>query len=750
MGIFTPPNGGTPFVAPDQLFNPPPPPPANGGTMGMVDDAAAPLLADQPPPPNGGIMGMVADAAAPALPPPGGTWRDAPGYQSLPPQLQAVADGIHQRYGLALQPPPQQPTPPAPQPTSTPAPAPEKPLSQLSQDDITRQQLEAAKAEADAASAEHRAKATALEAGIAEQQRMQAELDKSQNERRAVAEDKQRTVDALAKQAEDYKFDHGRFWSNSSTGQKIGWLVSVALSGIGDAFNHVNRPNPVLEMLQQRIKQDVDEQFAARDQLRQKAANAEHSLDRYNTLTKDIAAQKSAAMGQAQILVGKQMELAALKQADPQLQAAGMAKAAAFKQAGYNSLQEAQQRAVDNKFKEQQLSLSRGQLGLGYAQLNQSARFHQDELDEKKREFDLRLAEAAEKARAAGDEKSAKLAEAQAKDGIYDARTARPLVQPEGKPLLDQADKLDLAAEKATDPAQQQQLRAQAAAKRAEAATQHGFRSPEAKELREVISAGQTVVDVLAETRKAVEAGPSSFDREQWADIKARFKAAKIRYAESLGVKPGPKEMEALDDIFGGDPAKMTDRWANKGKMVAAVSALERDVIGATTTKLKAYGYRGDWMPSNNAGVEKPVNLSGMTGEEINRKAESNRPSALQQAILYPMGAPASIAQAQGNVPMTASGLQPGDEKTVQRVIAEFQGAANVDQRNKALGQLTAWSGADRPGISWGVLNTVFESGDKALYRKLAESLPDADQRAVALARLKQQDMVNPFTGKKF
>ena len=139
----------------------------------------------------------------------------------------------------------------------------------------------------------------------AAQEQLRARIERDQE----VLGQKQAAVEAANKELDNYKIDPHRFWKGEGTAKKVGWFISMALSGIGDALQGKSGPNPVIGMLQNTIENDVKLQMDQRDALRAKAQRAGQALDSADRFSQNRFAQEQYMLAQAYTMAGRQIEI---------------------------------------------------------------------------------------------------------------------------------------------------------------------------------------------------------------------------------------------------------------------------------------------------------------------------------------------------------------------------------------------------------------------------------------------------------
>lgn len=245
-----------PLPAPMPTQGAAPEPPAMAATGNAGASQGAQMGASAPPPTFSDAAPMIDQAAQ--------------GMASAAPQASSIA-----------------PPPPPPKPT----------FDNAYAQGVTAQQQELAGQRAGIAADQTQAQgeAEALARGQQMQDAANAEREKWQAERNKLHEQKAVEAEDWIKKASEYKIDQNRAMNNMSGGHSIAFWIGAALSGIGQAFDHKSGPNPVLQMMDEKIKQDIQIQQQERDQMRQAGQDKYHALDRFDAFTTDKQSQMQLA-----------------------------------------------------------------------------------------------------------------------------------------------------------------------------------------------------------------------------------------------------------------------------------------------------------------------------------------------------------------------------------------------------------------------------------------------------------------------
>lgn len=348
------------------------PPPVDASMPGQDNYALPPFLQQAY-----GLAPPAPPTPQPTVPP------DAP-----PPDIATPPPIPQSLPSMQEQPPaPQQPVPsrdyvvPAPQ-TAAPAPAPAQPAGkppaqpkpqtfEQGMADV-QQQERAANAEKIAANAAQ----TQAELGknadvLAAYNQHQSTLDDINAKRQAFQDEANKVTTAKMLQieqanraADNYKVDRGKYWDGLGVGDKVGWSIAMALSEVGNALQHKQGPNPVIQMLQERIADGVREQMDERDRLDRQAGRARQDLADYEHFSSNRIAQFDYLMGQANTHLANEVALATAKAADPVTKANGMKQEAEIRAQAAQQQQSAVQLASQHDLAVKQNQIAAGHLAL--------------------------------------------------------------------------------------------------------------------------------------------------------------------------------------------------------------------------------------------------------------------------------------------------------------------------------------------------------------------------------------------------
>ncbi len=220
-------------------------------------------------------------------------------------------------------------------------------------------------------------------------QQVYAEKEKDLQRQAAVQRDQAAQAQALAhktvtdrmKALDDYKIDANKYWNDMGTGGKIGMFVAMALSGIGNALaGKGDAPNPVIQMLQQKMHQSILLQQDKRDQMSKGIERAQGEEQNVALVQAKRAADISAAQADATKMLKIQVDLATAKAADPIARANGQKESAMLDRQLAIDTGNAIDKSAAYNIQKQQLGIAQQQVGIAGGHLA---------LDRKKFELDV-------------------------------------------------------------------------------------------------------------------------------------------------------------------------------------------------------------------------------------------------------------------------------------------------------------------------------------------------------------------------
>lgn len=187
-----------------------------------------------------------------------------------------------------------------------------------------------------------------------------------EEQRKALADDiakarvqKQTYAETTLREAESYKVDRNKFAREMGLGDTLGWGIAAALSAVGQALARQGGPNPVIQMLQQRMHDAVVAQMEERDRLKARSAAATHELDKFDTFSKNRLAQIDLLDARNDRWLAQQIALTGAKMADPQARAAAQKAFADLVTSSAEKAQKAADTAVGHELQAGGLAVSR-------------------------------------------------------------------------------------------------------------------------------------------------------------------------------------------------------------------------------------------------------------------------------------------------------------------------------------------------------------------------------------------------------
>lgn len=333
------------------------PPPLDPSFMGAPDDgsgyglhpAVLQGLGYQPPPPSPSAV------PSPLPSPPPSPMATDPSLPQLPADLgQPTPSGGPGAQLPSTGTPTPTPTPGVPRPDfAVPAPgsvaaapaqakpsapsAPAKPLSVEQQMDQNTARLDQANAVGQQAIAEHAQaqhdvdlKVADATQGFTDQMKALKAQDQAKREQEQQAYDLAgREVEARRKALDSYKVDQDKYWNDIGVGGHIGWYIGIAMSEIGRSMQgHGGGENPVMAMLQGKMKQSIQAQMDKRDQLKEGIAGARQSMQDIAVNNAKKAADRAQMEADATQMLKIQVDNFAAKAKSPLDLAAAKAESA--------------------------------------------------------------------------------------------------------------------------------------------------------------------------------------------------------------------------------------------------------------------------------------------------------------------------------------------------------------------------------------------------------------------------------------
>lgn len=199
---------------------------------------------------------------------------------------------------------------------------------------------------------------------------------------------------AATKAFADKKIDRTRMFNDWGTGRKIMLGISAAMSGLGAVLKHEgDKPIPVIEYIDQALREDVELQFREKDALGQDAQMKRGAIDVAIQTANQRQAQFQLAMAGHTEKAALQFEAVAQKSESQlaQLRAADVAAQLRGKSANYLNSAIQQQHGEDQQkaaLAEQERASKRS-AGVQYAQLKEGARQFDASTAQREREMAL-------------------------------------------------------------------------------------------------------------------------------------------------------------------------------------------------------------------------------------------------------------------------------------------------------------------------------------------------------------------------
>lgn len=733
----------------------------------------APVVPALPPPP---VAGATGDTAAQ---PPGTPPTTLPSM-AAPTPAPAGPAGAQTAPGKVDYPVPPSAFGPKPTPKPTPKPAaPGKPPTPQQLEVDARARQDAADRQAAGAIGAQQDVATATaQQNLVDFSRHAEAAKQIEDQRKALADDitkthaqKQAYVDQTMREVDDYKVDQNKFVHDMGIGDMVGWGIATALSSVGQALQHQTGPNPVVQMLQEKMHQAVVAQMEQREQLKEKNARAEHSLDKFDAFSKDRQAQMDMLDARNDRWLAQQVALTGAKMADPAARATAQQQYAALMESSADKAKKAADTATTNdiQYKHVAIAQSANAIAGGHLAVAQQAERRAQKLQDLEwgpggiKEQELGIKAAAE-LRKSMEEKKKTIAD----QGIFNPTNAQPLLNAQGKAMVAQADQLEAVARK--NPAQAAQayvdyLKGQATTEAGKAqvaqieaqvksnpAVAQQIAQGYADKLRQdarttqvatisdkedrravmdTIEHGQKLYNALTAVRDFLAKDPSITDREGWGELQAKYGTAIAEEAKSLGANASSREFDALSKhILTFDPSSLYDRAARKGPALAAVEALMPAVKQGVDIKLKGRGIEDGWTPST-PGESPAATFGGQTAQEV---GEAAKPGLIHQYLVNPIAHP--VATAQGDLTpekiQTGAenearagsnyGLAPKDESKATALISEAESASNAKRKQIVDSLAAPIVKNDRPSLSWGLLRMVHDQ-DPAMFEDILKEV---------------------------
>lgn len=559
--------------------------------------AGAPQM-DAGPPPMPAPAPIAQDMAPPAELPPPATALPSAGPQGPTPDAAPKEFNVAPAAFGAQQPPPLS----GPNAGQAPRPAKPQTFDQQMADQQNRERT-AEGEQKQAIGAAYQAQSTQDAGNLAAVQKTQADqkviadqIKANQDDYTKIYAQKQSDIDARKKELDNYKVDQNKYWNDLGVGRHIGWYIAMAMSGLGDALQGKSGPNPVIQMLQDKVHDNIKGQIDQRDQLRAKLGDARVEQDRYEKFSANKQAQLLAREGEADRELARQLQISAAQSADPMHRANAMKEAALVDEQGAQKQQTAIKLAADHDAQMKAQAIAGGHLALArHAEDRATALFNAEYGPGGYKEQEIGIKNNAELRKEQADAKKAR-----AEGAAFNPITREPFLDQKGVEMRNQAKALEDRAK--ADPANAPQLLQQAKAMREEALTNVAVigDKEDRRKVVEGVKYAQDTVDTAAKMKRFLQQDPSLWDRSEWAAFQTDLGSTVADIAKTLGANASSREFEALTKhMITMDPESLTSRTFDKGKMLAQLDHLIASTKRGVNTSLGARGIHDTWQPSS-------------------------------------------------------------------------------------------------------------------------------------------------------
>lgn len=363
--------------------------------------AADPTMQPPVPAPPGGPQDW---GGLPPSIPQGMGWAPPPDAAPMAPALPPTPTGLPSMEGSA---PGQQPTPrardypvspsafgagikpPSPNAPTKPGAAPARPQS-FGQGMANLQQREAqteqAQTEAIGAGVEAQKGLHAEQLGAFDRARQSVEANAAERKAeddswKKIYATNQAKAEADRKSIDGWKFNRNKYMDELGVGGKVRWGIGMILAGIGQGMMRQGGPNPVTEMLQQNIHDANAAQYKERDGLVEKLGFDRQTGQDAQQYHATRQADLDKRDGLAYTALGKQLEEAAVKTADPIARANGLKEAANVRAMGDERLKSYIQLQSEHEHQQGQLAIAGGELALNRKKFDWEKDKDQQQLD---------------------------------------------------------------------------------------------------------------------------------------------------------------------------------------------------------------------------------------------------------------------------------------------------------------------------------------------------------------------------------
>lgn len=399
-----PPDGGYglhPAVLQGLGYQPPPMPP-DVAPAPVLPISAAPIA---PPPPSADVN---LPPPIPAGPAPGpGVGGPLPSMVGRPPEPAIALPDIHL-------PPPAVLAPPAPAARQAPPARPQTveqamAANQAALTGATQEEKAAVAAQTQAQQGAAAGQLAAEQNYATHEAELQQQAAAQRDEALKAHAAAQRTVEDRMKALDNYKIDQGKYWNSMGVGEHIGWYIGIALSQIGNALMGKGGENPVMSMLQDKLKQSIVMQQDQRDQMGKGVDRAKELMQNSDLYQAKRASDIAAAQADATKMLKIQVDLATAKAADPTIRANGQLESAKLDRQLANDQQTATEKLANYNIQKQQVGIAGGHLALAQQQFKLDVAWKGWQQNREQQQLDLAAAKEALAERKAIGEKDRQL-----------------------------------------------------------------------------------------------------------------------------------------------------------------------------------------------------------------------------------------------------------------------------------------------------------------------------------------------------
>lgn len=480
----------------------------------------------------------------------------------------------------------------------------------------------------------------------------------------------QAVIDSDRKAIDNYKIDPDQYMNSLGIGDHIRYGIGAVLAGIGQGMMRQGGPNPVVQMMQDKIKTNIELQKDKRDQMLGKLGRdigAQSETDKTGA-SRIADIERGQAVGET--VLAKQFQIAGNNAADP------ISKANALK-AHADLLDSANAHAEkfvalqsQHDYQQQELGIQGARLGIAARAENRAQKLQELEWGPGGIQEQTLGIKAAAEARKEMQGKKDKVKE----EGIFNPNTGLALYTDQGNKMIAQADQYEAKARK--DPANAQQYTQRAEILRNDAKTTEVETIPKGSARDEVIKSlgySQDLIDATGKIKAFLKSDPEITNREGWATVQTLYGDAIKDYAKSFGANASSREFSSITDhIMKYDPDSMIDRAFRKAPGISGIEGLETSVKGAADHMLKGHGVTSGWIPTSPED-SKAVSLGARTGDEAAAAAEPSNATKFAAGAIDTLG---KFATGGSSMVPTVS-PNPGEEWESQKAAREASDQAN-------------------------------------------------------------------------